>query len=201
MNVVNTLQTLAFAVCLGVLSLAPSAAHADGRPKDWAAGPFPRATISVELGAFIGSLSSAAANSGGTDFGGQTEICLFCIYTNDNRLTVGDYQVLRVGKKTAELIEGVQVGYGINDDVDVVGRVYYQWYAGRTGLGLGGAARWRRFIASVGLGPTNGTSFAASLRTIFADYWFVSASFDTVKSEGAAPTTDTSYRLAVGVVF
>jgi hypothetical protein len=198
---VGAARVLVFAACLGAFALVPTAARADVGPKDWAAGPFPRATIRVELGAYLGNVSSTAVNSSGVDAGGQTELCLFCIITNDKRLALGDYQVLRIGKESAELLEGVQAGYAINDDVDVVGRVYYQWYGGRTGIGLGGAARWKRFTASVGLGPTNGTSFFANLRTVFADYWFVTAAFDTVRSDGAAPTTATSYRLAVGIAF
>lgn len=195
---VHTARALVFAAAL---TLAPEVARADVGPKDWSSGPFPRATTRAELGAYLGSVSSNAVNSGGADVGGQTEICLFCIYTNDKRLAVGDYQVLRIGKESAELIEGLQVGYAVNDDVDVVGRVYYQWYGGREGIGLGGAARWKRFTASVGFGPTNGSSFAASLRTIFAEYWFVTVALDTVTSDGAAPTTNTSYRLAGGISF
>jgi hypothetical protein len=201
MKNLRTANNLAFAACLGALALAPTAARADVGPKDWSAGPFPRATIRAELGAYLGNVSSNAVNSSGSDVGGRTEVCLFCIFTNDKRLALGDYQVLRIGKESAELLEGVQAGYAINGDVDVVGRLYYQWYRGRTGLGVGGAARWKRFTAAMGFGPTNGTSFSASLRAIFADYWFVTAAFDTVTSDGAAPTTSTAYDLAVGIAF
>jgi hypothetical protein len=114
------------ALLVAGIVLTPTAPRADVIAKDWSRGPFPRATIRIELGAHLG---------------------------------------------------------------------------GRRGLGLGGAARWRRFIASVGVGPANGTSLAASMRATFGAAWFLSAMVDRVTFDGAAVTTTTSSRLAGGMVF
>jgi hypothetical protein len=181
-------------------SSSPSPAEPSSVRIDWADGPFPRATTIVELGAYAGTRSSKNPNEAGFEAGGHIKTCVLCIYTNDSRFVIGDYQTLRVGVGTAVLAEGLQLGYGINRDIDVVARGYYQWYRGniaiRDGTVLGAAARWTRFTAGVAVGIGGEAYVGARLRVMLDRVWGLHAFFDRITGEGVGVGSSSSLRLA-----
>ena len=155
--------------------------------------------------AYAGTGTSSDPNKGGFLAGGGLEVCLFCIYTNDFRLAVGDYQVLRVGVDGVELNEGAQAAYGITRDIDVGARVYYQRYsqfdASRQGVVFAGVARWSRFTGALSFGPGNGAYFGASLRAMISSLFGATVFYDRAHDEGAAPVKGGALRVAAVMNF
>jgi hypothetical protein len=172
---------------------------------DWSDGPFGRSTSRVELLAYAGTGTSSDPDKGGFLAGGGLEVCLLCIYTNDFRLAVGDYQVLRLGIDGVELNEGAQAAFGVTRDIDVGARVYYQRYsqfdASRQGVAFAGVVRWTRFTGALSFGPGNGSYFGASLRMRLSDLFGATVFYDRAHDEGAVPIKGGALRLAAVMTF
>jgi hypothetical protein len=187
--------------CICALMLLGRAAWAD---RDWETNGMPRPTAPLELGAYGGAAIGASGSAqNGAEVGGDLDVCILCVWTN-HRLAWGDYQYLRFGVGGGSVAEGAQIGYGLTSDIDLVGRVFYQWggfgFATATPM-VGAAARYSFLTAEIAAGP--GTAGSDSYFRINAGLRFALGPFALhgFVENLSGPSGVTSLRLAVAFVL